>query len=115
MMTQREEIAVGQLEIGFLLAGDGCDGSLSMFEFVVPAEARVPAAHSHDGYEETIYGLEGVLTWTVDGREVEVGPGDVLFIRRGLAHKFENRGDAEANARSRDTGDHRAGVLPRAP
>ena len=30
-----------------------------MFEFDVPAGARVLIAHSHDGYEETIYGLAG--------------------------------------------------------
>jgi quercetin dioxygenase-like cupin family protein len=34
----------------------------------------VPVAHSHDGYEETIYGLDGVLTWTVEGTQTEVGP-----------------------------------------
>ena len=34
--------------------------SVAVFEFDVPAGAKVAAAHSHDGYEETIYGLEGV-------------------------------------------------------
>ena len=32
-------------------------------------------AHSHDHYEETIYGVDGVLTWTVDGKQIDVGPG----------------------------------------
>jgi quercetin dioxygenase-like cupin family protein len=80
------------------LTGDGTDGSLSVFDATVPAGARVPAAHSHDGYEETIYGLEGVLTWTVDGHELQVGPGEVLFVRRGVVHMFENRGDKPARA-----------------
>jgi quercetin dioxygenase-like cupin family protein len=67
-----------------------------MFEFDVPAGSRVAAAHSHDGYEETMYGLEGTLVWTVAGRTHEVGPGEVLCIPRGAVHQFANAGDAAA-------------------
>jgi uncharacterized cupin superfamily protein len=56
----------------------------------------VPVPHSHDGFEETIYGLEGLITWTVDGELRELAPGDALCIRRGEVHGFENRGDADA-------------------
>jgi quercetin dioxygenase-like cupin family protein len=55
-------------------------------------------AHSHDGYEETIYGLEGVLTWTVEGTPTGVGPGEALFIPRGAVHHFENSADVDATA-----------------
>jgi quercetin dioxygenase-like cupin family protein len=61
-----------------------------MFEFEVPAGAKVPVAHSHDAYEETIYGLEGVLTFTVEGRATEIRPGDALCIPRGAIHRFDN-------------------------
>lgn len=61
-----------------------------MFEFDVAVGAKMPAAHSHDGYEETLYGLAGVLTMTVDGRQSEIGAGDVLSIRRGAVHRFDN-------------------------
>ena len=50
----------------------------------------MPVAHSHDGYEETIYGIEGVLTWTVDGHKSDVGPHEVLCIPRGAVHRFDN-------------------------
>ncbi len=85
-----EEIRIGQVAIRFLLKGEASGGSVAVFEFDVPAGARVPAAHSHDGYEETIYGLEGVLTWTLDGRRTDVGPGEVLCIPRGVVHRFDN-------------------------
>jgi quercetin dioxygenase-like cupin family protein len=85
-----EEIRIGQLTIRFLLEGASSGGSVAVFEFDVPAGARVPIAHSHDGYEETIYGLEGVLTWTVDGRQTDVGPREVLCIPRGAVHRFDN-------------------------
>ena len=47
-------------------------------------------------YEETIYGIEGVLTWTVDGRPIEVGPGQGLCIPRGAVHRFDNFGRVDA-------------------
>ena len=90
MTGTMERIRIGQLEIRFLLEGHATAGSLAMFEFDVPANARVPIAHSHDAYEETIYGLKGVLTWTVEGRVHNVGPGEVLCIPRGAVHRFDN-------------------------
>ena len=76
--STREEIKVGPLAIRFLLEGEESGGSVAVFEFDVPAGMKVAAGHSHDGYEETIYGLEGVLTWTIEGVPVDVGPGEVL-------------------------------------
>jgi hypothetical protein len=52
----------------------------------------MPPAHSHDGFEETIYGVRGTLTWTVDGVTTSVGPGEVLCIPSGTVHHFENLG-----------------------
>src|SRR5215471_13988849 len=88
--STREEIKVGGMAIRFLVEGGESAGSVTVFEFDVPAGAKVAAAHSHDGYEETIYGLEGVLTWTVEGTPIEVGPGEMLCIRRGEVHQFDN-------------------------
>jgi quercetin dioxygenase-like cupin family protein len=96
--SAREEIRVGELSIRFLVEGGESSGSVAMFEFDVPAGSRVAAAHSHDGYEETIYGLEGVLTWTIEGTPTDVGPGEALCIPRGAVHQFDNSGDVNAKA-----------------
>ncbi len=95
MTGTTEHIRIGQLEIRFLLEGGATAGSLAMFEFDVPANARVPIAHSHDAYEETIYGLEGMLTWTVEARVYNVGAGEVLCIPRGAVHRFDNTSGAD--------------------
>jgi quercetin dioxygenase-like cupin family protein len=58
----------------------------------------VPAAHSHDAYEETIYGLAGVMTLTVAGRRTELSPGDALCIPRGVVHRFDNFQGTSAKA-----------------
>jgi quercetin dioxygenase-like cupin family protein len=91
-----DTITVGQLSIHFLVEGADSNGTVSVFEAVVPANARMPAPHSHDAFEETIYGLEGVATFTVDGETTEIGPGDAVCVRRGAIHGFENRGDTDA-------------------
>ncbi len=96
--TMREEITVGGLTIRFLVEGEQSAGSVAVFEFDVPAGANVAAAHSHDGYEETIYGLEGVLTWTIEGTSIDVGPGEALCIPRGAVHQFDNTQDIDARA-----------------
>jgi quercetin dioxygenase-like cupin family protein len=96
--STREEIRVGEMTIRFLLEGEQSDGSVAVFEFDVPVGSKVAAPHSHDGYEETIYGLEGTLVWTVEGEPNEVGPGEVLCIPRGAVHQFANIGDLDAKA-----------------
>ena len=99
-MTTRthEEISVGSMTIRFLVEGEESGGSVAIFEFDVPVGAKIAAAHSHDGYDETIYGLEGILTWTIEGSAVDVGPGEALFIPRGAAHHFDNHRDIDAKA-----------------
>jgi quercetin dioxygenase-like cupin family protein len=96
--STREEIKVGEMTVRFLVEGEQSAGSVAIFEFDVPAGAKVAAAHSHDGYGETIYGLEGVLTWTIEGTPTEVGPGETLFIPRGAVHHFDNTGESDAKA-----------------
>ena len=85
-------IRVGAISIDFLVDVDDSGGSVTVFECLVPADAKVPAPHSHDAFEETIYGLAGVSTWTVDGVEHEIGPGAAVCIRRGQVHGFANDG-----------------------
>ena len=98
VVSTREEIKVGEVAIRFLVEGEQAAGSLAVFEFDVPAGAKVPVAHSHDGYEETIYGIAGVLTWTIDGTPTDVEPGETLVIARGVVHRFDNAGDLDASA-----------------
>ena len=91
-----ETIKIGPLGIRFLLTGDDSTGNASVFEVLVPAGQKLAApAHKNDAYEEILYGIEGVLTWTVDGRPIEVGPGQALCIPRGAAHRFDNFGSED--------------------
>ena len=94
-----ELIGTKGLVVRFLLTGDNSNGSIAAFELDVAAGGRLPApAHSHDHYEETIYGIEGTLTWTVEGKAIDVGPGQALCIPRGAVHRFDNNASADAKA-----------------
>ena len=92
-----ENIEIGPLGIRFLLTGNDSNGTVSVFEVRVPVGQKLPApAHRNDAYEEVLYGIEGVLTWTVDGTPIEVGPGQALCIPRGAVHRFDNLGSEDA-------------------
>ena len=94
-----EIIGTKGLTVHFLLTGGESNGSIAAFELAVPGSQRLPApAHSHDHYEETIYGLEGILTWTVNGKAIEVRPGEALCIPRGAVHRFDNNTSEHAKA-----------------
>src|SRR3954454_18635525 len=94
-----ETIRIGPLAVRFLITGDDARGSVALFELTVLAAQRLAGpAHSHDHYEETIYGIEGVLTWTVDGTRIDLGPGQALCIPRGAIHRFDNHGGQDVKA-----------------
>ena len=86
----QEEVRIGKLALRFLIDGPASGASVTIFEMNVPPGANVPVAHSHDAFDETIYGLDGVLTMTLNGQPIEVGPGEALFIPRGGVHRFDN-------------------------
>jgi quercetin dioxygenase-like cupin family protein len=91
-----ETIQVGALSVRFLVESTDSNGSVSVFECFVPADGTMPVPHSHDAFEETIYGLEGITTWTVDGRTFDIRPGEAFCVLRGALHGFENQGTEDA-------------------
>ncbi len=91
-----ETIKIGPLGIRFLLTGGDSNNNASLFEVLVPHGEKLAApAHKNDAYEEILYGIEGVLTWTVNGTPIEVGPGQALCIPRGAVHRFDNFGSED--------------------
>ncbi|MDR3436108.1 cupin domain-containing protein [Telmatospirillum sp.] len=96
--ADKSVIAIGQLEIRYLVDGVASGGATGMFELIVPPGARVPPAHSHSDNEEIIYGLEGVLRTTVGGEARDIGPGDSRRTPRGVVHAFSNPHQQTARA-----------------
>lgn len=98
MANEKEIIRAGQIEVRFLLESKDTNGQLAAFEFSVPAGAKVPVPHSHDRYDETIYGLAGAMTFTVNGQSKDITVGEALFIPRSAVHGFRNLHTTTAKA-----------------
>ncbi|MGZ3756860.1 MAG: cupin domain-containing protein [Mucilaginibacter sp.] len=88
-----ELISFNGIDVKFSLDEKDTNGALTLFECIISPSAKVPVPHYHKDFDETIYGLEGVTSYTIDGKAVEIGPGDSCFIPRGTTHGFENKTD----------------------
>jgi quercetin dioxygenase-like cupin family protein len=97
-LSMPEIINIGPIKLKFLQTKDDTEGGVDMFEMTLQPNARMPIPHYHENWDETIYGLTGITRWRVDGRDVDVGPGETLFIKRGVVHEFNNRTAESATA-----------------
>lgn len=85
-----EAIRVGQMNVTFIMSRHETQDNLDCFEVTAPPLASVIVPHIHRDHDETILGMNGITTWMVGGRQVLVGPGDRLLIKRGTPHFFGN-------------------------
>jgi quercetin dioxygenase-like cupin family protein len=83
-------IAIGGLEIRYLVDGVESGAGMGVFELTVPPGARVPPAHSHRDNEEIVYVLDGVLRYTVDDETRDLTAGQRMYTPRGSVHAFSN-------------------------
>jgi quercetin dioxygenase-like cupin family protein len=89
-----DPIHLGPITVTFSVDAEMSGGSVTVSRCDVKGGAGLPVPHSHDAFEETLFGLEGVTTLTLDGEDVELGPGDTVCIKRGAVHSFmANGGD----------------------
>lgn len=69
-------------------------GAFSLWELIVPPGHGAPP-HVHHREDEAFYLLSGALTFDLDGKEQNVGPGGFFFGGRGRRHAFRNASDEE--------------------
>jgi quercetin dioxygenase-like cupin family protein len=95
-MTAHDPIWLRDMRVRFLFDDTETAAALTMFEIAVPAGGFVPPPHSHDAFDETVYSLDGLITFTVAGERIVLGSGDSLFIPRGEVHGFVNMADEDS-------------------
>ena len=78
----------------FVTTSRQTDGEYVEIELSADPDAFVAAAHVHPAQTETFKVLEGELTAKVEGTVHTAGPGDVLVVEPGQAHKWWNAGDS---------------------
>ncbi len=79
------------MTITFITSRHESHGTLDAYEVIVPPSVHIIVPHLHRHYDETVLGVDGITTWMVDGKTVHVGPGEQLFIPRGVSHGFANQ------------------------
>jgi mannose-6-phosphate isomerase-like protein (cupin superfamily) len=88
---QRRYTARGSVMLFKALAEqDG--GDLSLMERTLPPGGRRPPPHRHVNCSEAYFVLDGLVSVTVSGRELAVGPEGFVLVPRGTAHTFGNAG-----------------------
>jgi mannose-6-phosphate isomerase-like protein (cupin superfamily) len=84
----------GSLTMTDLTGGKGpCKNSRLIAEIVIPAGAGI-GHHDHQTETEYYIMLEGTAVVNDNGKDITVGPGDVVITGDGAAHSITNRGNA---------------------
>lgn len=83
-------------QIRFLATSETTEGEFAMLDYTAPPRFPGPPPHWHAHTSEAFYVLEGVVTFTVEGRRIEAGPGAFALVRPGTVHTFANETDAPA-------------------
>jgi len=64
----KQPIAVGELTVRFLVEAADSNGTVTVFTCFIPAASKMPAPHSHDAFEETVYGRDDLDRGRPDAR-----------------------------------------------
>lgn len=81
--------------ITVLVTPEQSHGAYLLFTSRTAPGAGVPP-HRHDQEDETFFVLRGTYAFLRDGQQLVVGAGESVFAPRGMAHGFQNVGEAEA-------------------
>ena len=71
------------------------DGQLAAFHLVAPPMSG-PPRHVHSREDEWFYVLDGELVFEIDGERRTLGAGGSVWLRRGVAHAYQNFTDRDA-------------------
>jgi mannose-6-phosphate isomerase-like protein (cupin superfamily) len=81
-------VALGRPGWTLLASSDLTGGAFELFE-EVRTSLGGPPPHVHRERDEMFYVLEGRYTFTRGTDDIEVGPGQVVFVPRGARHHFQ--------------------------
>lgn len=88
--TRQQDLPFIGLSHNFVGADNG-DVGISAFLVNAPP-GRGPVLHRHP-YDKVAFIQRGRARWTVNGETFEAGPGDILVVKAGEAHRFKSVGD----------------------
>jgi len=90
VVTPDERLQVGNVEF---LARSEHTPRFNLAVITIAPHREGPPAHLHADEDDAFLILEGVMTFTVAGEEVQAPAGTFVLVPPGLVHTFENRTD----------------------
>jgi mannose-6-phosphate isomerase-like protein (cupin superfamily) len=93
---QGEAVNLLALGVRFLIDGEVTCGAFSLVEHPLRPRALGAPVHTHHREDEYSFVLQGRFGVQLGEEVLEMGPGDLLFKPRGVAHAFWNAGDEPA-------------------
>lgn len=72
-----------------LISGNRTSGSVAVFRETTEPGRSLPL-HSHLRQDKIFHVIRGRHRFLVESREIEAGPGEVVFVRRNRVHGYEN-------------------------
>ncbi len=98
-MTKASKVLIRTpgIDVQFLIDADDSAGTTTAFIARLAPGAQTPPPHFHEGWDETVYCTEGVVTYVIDGVTHEIATGQALCVKRGQTHKFDNLTDRDAS------------------
>jgi len=82
--------------MAFKAVADQTGGDFSLMERTLPPGGRRPLPHRHATCSEAFFVLDGVVTFLLDGTELQGREDEFLLVPRGAAHTFGNSSDEPA-------------------
>jgi len=83
-----EKVSWAGTEYNIQMTKEDSGGSVGLFESLVAA-GEGPPIHVHHNEDEVIHVLEGAYRFWLDGAVTTRGPGQSIFLPRGVPHSFQ--------------------------
>lgn len=82
-------------QVTFLLTGNDTGGALFLCEVSVPPLGG-PPPHIHHREDESLFVIEGEITFQLAAERFHASAGDLVYVPRGTVHSFQNTGQNRA-------------------
>jgi quercetin dioxygenase-like cupin family protein len=79
--------------LSVMLRGEQTGNTISIMLETTPPGGG-PPLHIHSREEEIFFVAEGRISYCVNGKWTEVGPGGVIYLPRGMEHCYKNIGSS---------------------
>ncbi|MEA1831858.1 cupin domain-containing protein [Methylobacterium durans] len=87
-------VRINGMEITYLARSASTHDAMGIYGVTLAARSPGAGLHRHAALTETFEVHAGTLAMRIDGRDVDLGPGDFVLIPPGQPHAFANRSQA---------------------